>query len=495
MAMADASFSPVSKMELARGEIYREWLGIKCANPSYYGLLSLPELESDSTVIMHAGRRVKRKLRAYQIGPYRKQALDMLAEVGQAVAVLTSPEKKPAYDRELMGRWKSTVEELYRAHCEGAPREPAVLEAWLAACVSRGVPVTRVLPAILRKMRPHLKEWPPHGEHKLGLPISVWIYRDAVILGQCLHVGTLEHRAEAVKHIQKSLGVTEGLARLVAEEVSRSLHLFAHTRFVTRAKRDPEEYLVRLGRRVRRCGGHLGRRADILTAVASLLGLNRKSLDRAIEGLAQPAAEVSAARKAALASKKAAGEAKMAVDWFRFRPQVVMIGLALAVGMAALAVAVLVASGVWNPWGRTEGSPTPEESPVVVAPAEPDTVKPPAPSPLPPSEPVRISPSPPSEADLQGLEDFIKKYPSGKAPGPAGGESQPPSAKPPAQPRPPGSKTPTFFSVPAQRAPDKKGPSGKAPEAGKGTAAPMPPKEPVPPPPPPEPAAQPKEPA
>ncbi|MBM4019103.1 MAG: hypothetical protein FJ288_12370 [Planctomycetes bacterium] len=436
--MLDAPFSPASKMELSREEIYREWLGLKCASPSYYGLLGLPELETDSQVILHAGRRVKRKLRAYQIGPYRKQALDLLAEVGQAVAVLTSPEKKPAYDRELMGRWQAAVTELHHAHCDGAPRQPAVLETWLGACVSRGVPVTRVLPAIVRRLRAQLQDWPPEGGHKVGLPVGLWIYRDAVILGQCLHIGTLDRRVEAVKHVQKTMGVTEGLARVVAEEVSRSLHLFAHARFVGQAKRDPEGYLVRLGRRIRRYGGHLGRRAEVLTTVAALLGLHRKVLERVFERLAEPAPGMSAGRKAAR-------EARLAVRWFQFRPQVVVIGLAVVVGMAALVAAVLVAGGVWDPWPADASRPMPTEPPVGPPAAAADV--------RPTAEPhVRPPLGPATEADLEALRQFIEKYPSGKPP-PATEPEPATPVRPPAKPpkeRPPGVKPPTtFFSVPA----------------------------------------------
>jgi len=461
-------------MELSREEIYREWLAIKCPGPSHYSLLGLPELELDPQVIQHAGRRVKRKLRAYQIGPYRKQALDLLAEVGQAVAVLTSEEKRAAYDRDLRGRWKSAAEELYRAHCDGASPGAPVLETWLGACVARGVPVTRILPAILRRMGATLKGWPPHGDHQLALPVGLWLYRDAVILGQCLHIGTLERRAEAVKHIQKTLGVTEGLARLVAEEVSRSLHLFARSRFVAQAKRDPEAYLVRLGRRVHRYGGHLGRRAEVLVTVAGLLGVPRKGLERVFEQVAEPAARVSAARKAARASRWATGEAKGAVQWFRSRPQVAVVVLALGVGMAVLLLAVLVAGGVWNPWkgeadvtapplaprentgGRTHTGSPPGEAPSLSPPVRgaKEGVARPAEGPLPPV-------AAPTEEELQSLEGFIKKYPSGKAPAPVEGDTPPtPGGK--SLPRRPGGKTPTFFSVPAERAPDKTPP--KAPE-------------------------------
>jgi len=456
-------------MELSREEIYREWLGIKSTTPSYYGLLRVPELESDQQVVLHAGRRVKRKLRAYQIGQYRKQALDLLAEVGQAMVVLTSADKKPAYDRELLTRWKAAIDECYRAHVDGAGRDPGVLEAWLNACVLRGVPVTRLLPAMVRKLGPRFKEWPPHGEHKVGLPVGLWIYRDAVILGQCLHIGRLERRIEAVKHIQKLLGVSEGLARLVAEEVSRSLHIFSRARLPGEAKRDPEGYLVRVGRRIHRYGGHLGRNAEILATIASLLGMHRSVIEKVAERLKQPAGEVSAARKAALASKKAARDARTVVRWLRSRPQVAVVGAAVLAGILVLALAAVVVTGLWNPWGKK------------AVPHKPGTVKAPAfmvtPKMRSPARPAERAAQPqptqsePTPTDL--LQEFIKKYPSAARP-PTEEEPQPPATPPTvaepatagrpgpkqppekAAPRAP-SKAPTsFFSIPAERAPDNK---------------------------------------
>jgi hypothetical protein len=460
--MADIPRSPVSKMELSREEIYREWLGIKCATPSYYGLLGVPELETDQQVILHAGRRVKRKLRAYQIGQYRKQALDLLAEIGQAMVVLTSREKQPPYDRELEARWKKAIEDCYHAHVDGAGRDPGVLEAWLNACVARGVPVTRLLPAMAHKLGVRLKEWPPHGEHKLALPIGLWIYRDAVSLGQCLHVGRLERRVEAVKHVQKLLGVTEGLARLVAEEVSRSLHIFARARFLSEAKRDPEAYLLRVARRIHRYGGHLGKNAEILATIAALLGMHRKVLAQALERLKEPTGEVSRARKATLASKRAAHGAKTVVQWLRARPQRVVVGAAVAAGIAVLALALVVATGLWNPWKGRAVLPRGETEAPAFVPA-PSEARPPvrvqeltAP-PLPATEPA--------PADAEALREFIKKYPSaarppvenGSQPAAGGSPATAPGPTQPAEEKRPGpSKAPTtFFSIPAERAPDK----------------------------------------
>jgi hypothetical protein len=467
--MADAPLSPVSKMELSREEIYREWLRIKSITPSYYGILGVPELETDQQVILHAGRRVKRKLRAYQIGQYRKQALDLLAEVGQAMVVLTSADKKDPYDRELLKRWKAAIDECYRAHVDGAGRDPGVLEAWLNACVLRGVPATRLLPAMVRRLGPRHKEWPPHGEHKVGLPVGLWIYRDAVILGQCLHIGRLERRVEAVKHIQKLLGVTEGLARLVAEEVSRSLHIFSRARLLGEAKRDPEGYLVRVGRRIHRYGGHLGRNAEILATIASLLGMHRKVIEKVAERLKQPAGEVSAARKAALASRKAARDAKTVLQWLRFHPQAAMVVAAVLAGIVVLALAAVVATGLWIPWGK-EATPRPDAAESSASVATPGVQ--PAAHPTDPAARPRLMEGEPAPTDLEALQEFIKKYPSAAQPPPEE-EPQPPAPAPPAvepapkQPpekaRPAPSKTPTFFSVPAERASDKPPPAPPPP--------------------------------
>ena len=105
MADLHTSRNRATQGGVTREEMYREWLGIANPAPSYYGLLGLPELETDDAAVLGAGRRVKRKVRAYQIGLYRKQALDLLAEIGQAVSVLTNARKKKAYDGELMARW------------------------------------------------------------------------------------------------------------------------------------------------------------------------------------------------------------------------------------------------------------------------------------------------------------------------------------------------------------------------------------------------------
>jgi len=406
--------------ELTREEIYREWLGLSTGAPTHYGLLGVPELESDEGAIHHAARRVKRKLRAYQIGLYRKQALEILAEVGQAVSVLTNPEKKRAYDNDLLRGWRKVIEALYQTHCQTAVPEPAAIELWLSACLARGVAVTRLMPRLMRILESRSEDWPPQGEAALPLPISLWIYRDVIILGQCLHVGTLEQRAEAVKQVQKLLAVPEGLARLMVEEVARGLHLFSRTRIVRQAQRRPEEVLLRLARRVRRFGGHVGPRSKVLVAAAMLLGQHKRDLERVLEKVDELPVELSATRLAAMRARRAkekveeagqrARQAKArAREWVASRPQI-LVGLAALVGVAALVLALLIAAGVWRPF-REETTPLPvvERPGPVEPPPKPTAVE---------GDPADAAPpdvvTPELLPGLEDLQNFIKSRLTGQ---------------------------------------------------------------------------------
>jgi hypothetical protein len=464
--MTDVQPSTGGGPQLSREQIYREWLGISYANPTYYGLLGVPELENDSIAILHAGRRVKRKLRAYQIGTYRQQALDLLSDIGQAVSVLTNAEKKRAYDRELFTRWRKDIEDLYRRHCEGKPCDAAVLEAWLRACATGGVPVARLLPVIIRSLGSRLQEWPAHGDHRVGLPVNLWLYRDAVILGQCLHIGSLERRAETVKSVQKILGVSEDLARLMAEGVTRASHLFGETWLSEQAKDSPRAFLVRMGRRIRRYGGRLGRHGTVLAMLAVLVGMNKKSLEEVFERLADAKRQPTAAEAAEEARKRLRQGLRhfhrRAARFFGVPPQVLVIGAAVAAGVAALVVALLVAGGVWQPWS-TAGTlpaalpPIEEKEPVPVLPPPPPVV-----SHIPSPALLPLPSAKPDDAELEALREFIKKYPSGKVTNlpPPGTQEDPVGPAPgpgPGKTRTGNGKAPTtFFSVPAERAPDKK---------------------------------------
>ena len=452
MANLDQSRNRADQGTVPREEMYREWLGIASPAPSYYGLLGLPELETDEAAVLGAGRRVKRKVRAYQIGLYRKQALGLLAEVGQAVSVLTNKKKKKIYDGELMARWKGAVEELYEAHCNGEVKEPGVLEAWLTACRLRGVPVTRLMPYLMQTLTERVGDWPTAGDHDLGLPVNLWIYRDAVVLGQCLHVGSLETRIEAVKQAQKRLAIPEGLARLVAEEVGQAQHLFARTRMVMQGKTDPEGILLRLGRRIQRFGGRLNG-GGVLSAVAGLLGVHEEDLDRAMGRMDERPVALSAGQAAAVAARHARKRLQRIghpAEWVKARPQI-LIALAVVAGVTALLVAVLVVAGVVR-LGQPElsGPASPPSPPPSTGAQTPPSVgvQPPAPSaPLP-----TVGQTPPD-----WLKELRKEFAvGGSTPQPTqpGQPGQPSSPVPPVPRAPNGETLPSevkFFGVKGEK--------------------------------------------
>jgi len=298
------------------------------------------------------------------------------------------------------------------------------------------------------------------------LPVDLWIYRDAVILGQCLSVGSLERRVEAVRGVQKVLGISEGLARLVAEDVARGRHLFGALRLVAQARRDPVGLLVRLGQRVRRYGGHLGRHGTVVIAVATLLGARKEDLRQAIVRLSESAGKQVLRRRRVRVRlmrrwiRRAAGPLwDVAVE----RPEVIVIGLAVVFGLAALVLALLVAGGVWVPWNEEI---QPDVTPAVKTPAESPGVQSQSPSSGQPGlgrgKPGRSTTlpgaSPRSDnVDPEWLREFRQKYPAVK---PAGRPDAKAEADESDEPKP----ATTFFKVPALRAkPPANGGAGKTP--------------------------------
>ena len=392
---------------LSLEDLYRDWLGVTSPSPTYYDLLGVPPLERDATRILQAAREVKRKIRAYQIGRYRKQALDLLSDVGQAVSVLTNAARRQAYDNELLQRWREAIEALYNRHCMDRPHEPETLEAWLIACRESGVPVSRLIPAIMRFLRPQMDSWPARGEHGLNLPKGLWIYRDAVVLGSCLDDIPLERRAEAVKGLQKALGIPEGLARVVAEEVTQESRLLDRMSLVRQAQGDPGGTVLRMGWRIKRLGGRPDQRSKILSSVGALVGLDRRRIRVLLPRLDERPVVLPASRRAALAARTVGRRAHetgrqvrgwlgLAWAWLADRPQL-LVAAAVLSGLVVLVLAVLVVAGVWKPWGpstESKGAP-PIESP-----------PPPMGLPAPPEGPAE---SPPS--DLEEWKEFMKKYP------------------------------------------------------------------------------------
>jgi hypothetical protein len=390
--------------EMSREDLYRDWLGVESPSPTYYDLLGVPPLERDATLILQAGREVKRKIRAYQIGRYRKQALDLLSDVGQAVSVLTNAAKRRSYDNDLLRVWRQAIEDLYNQHCADRPHEPETLEAWLVACRESGVPVSRLIPAIMRYLRPQMDSWPARGEHGLNLPKGLWIYRDAVVLGSCLDDIPLDRRAEAVKNLQKALGIPEGLARVVAEEITQESRLLDRMPLVRQAQGDPEGTFLRMGWRLKRLGGRPEQRSKILSAVGALVGLDRRRIRVLLPRLEERPAVLPASRRAVLVARTVSRRARetgrqvreqgsLAGEWLSDRPHL-LVAAAILGGLLVLLLAVLVVAGVWKPWG-----PSTESESV-----------PPIESPPPPTVPTEV----PRESPPSGWEEwkeFSKKYP------------------------------------------------------------------------------------
>jgi len=424
--------------ERPRAEILREVLGIETPEPSYYGLLGLPELETDEKAVLQAGRRVKRKVRAYQLGLYRKQALGLLAEIGQAVSTLTNPGKRRVYDNALVGRWRKEAEALIREHFGQGERTAEAMAAWLTGCRDRGIPVARLMPYLMRRVMSQAEGWPAVGLHQLPMPVALWTYRDVVALGQALEVGSLQKRVESVKKAQRMLGIPQGAALLVAEEIGRSVHLFGELRFVRQARDAPGLTLLRLGRRIRRYGGEVGE-GKVLAAVARVLGKTKKDLDQALARMDEPIIEVprrpAAKRAARLASQgvrtlggRLGAAPAAAVHWVADRPQV-LVPVAVVAGILSLLLAVLVVVGVvqlYRPEESGTGTETAVGGPAHGAgaqktpAAEPGTAEGPV---EPPPEPstagsALTAPGPnASGSPPDWLKRFRKKYPaSGPAP-------------------------------------------------------------------------------
>jgi len=424
--------------ELPRDEMLREWLGVETAEPSHYGLLGVPELETDEKAILEAARRVKRKVRAYQIGLYRKQALGLLAEVGQAVSTLTNPQKKRVYDNGLMAGWREQAEALAREHLAEGDRSAQTLEAWLGACRERRIPVTRLMPYLMKRAMVRVPDWPKVGVHEVPVPVALWTYRDVAVLGQCLKSGTLEKRVDAVKKAQRMLAVPPTAARLVAEEVGRAVDAFSRLRLVRQAQDDPEQTLLRFGRRIRRYGGELGK-GKVLAAAARVLGKTKADLDEALTRIDEPVADMSRGRVAARAARRAstrvrgagerlAGAPSAVVEWVADRPQI-LLPMAVVAGLVSLVLAVLSLVGAVKLW-QPDQPAAPDGMPAAVPGVTAEKPEPQTPDsgqatvlPLQPN--VQPFPEPVPEGPPDWLEQFRKKYPATRPPAPK--TEEPPS--------------------------------------------------------------------
>ncbi|HVA47231.1 MAG TPA: hypothetical protein VNH11_12760 [Pirellulales bacterium] len=91
---------------------YRDWLGVESpsATPSYYDLLGLPPLESDTAKIAAAFQRQSQRLSPHLSGGDSDAAQRLLAELAEARMTLLTPTAKRAYDQALASRYQSSPE-------------------------------------------------------------------------------------------------------------------------------------------------------------------------------------------------------------------------------------------------------------------------------------------------------------------------------------------------------------------------------------------------
>jgi len=328
---------------------YRDWLGLKTLErpPSYYALLGLAELENNPHAISESSRQLKKTVRAYQIGQYRTQALALMTEIGQAVDTLTDPRKKAAYDRRRIGR----LLELAQANFPQAELERPLDEVfadWLARCDTVGLPVPQLLPELMKWCLSRPFTWPARGPHDVPLPLGLWIYFEAAVIGQCVERSPLEQRVRAVKRTQASFGISAELSRIINLDIARRPESFAGSTLVGMAADAPRDLMQTWVDRLAASGIVLDDASPTYAAVAFLLGL----ADPEGRPIAEPVRPrtVQAARPSWVRRTVDAGcdLADRLRDWAAANPHIVRslwIALAIAVGAIVLLLAALVLLG------------------------------------------------------------------------------------------------------------------------------------------------------
>lgn len=90
---------------------YHKWFGIPSWEQpaNHYRLLGLTLFESDADVIETAGDQRMAHLRTFQVGAHAADCQKLLNEIAAARLCLLTPERKSAYDDELMRRQKSAL--------------------------------------------------------------------------------------------------------------------------------------------------------------------------------------------------------------------------------------------------------------------------------------------------------------------------------------------------------------------------------------------------
>jgi hypothetical protein len=336
---------------------YRDWLGIMTPErpPSPYQLLGLGELETSQKVVAEAARATKKTVRAYQIGQYRAEALALMTEIGQAADLLTNHEKKAAYD----GQRRRRLLDLAKANFPQAELSrplDEVFAEWLGQCDKAGLPVSRLLPDLMKWCLERPFAWPARGSLGAPLPVGLWVYLDAAVVGQCVAPGPLEARVRAVKQLQALLGVSVPLSRIINLDIVRRPDSFAETDVVRMAADQPralmQAWIDRLAVAGRGKGVALDTDSPAYRAMALLLGFvdeNGSPIDEPVRPQTIEADRPSAlAEMAAGLSDRAAAVLDSFRRWAGGQPQLAMalkIALAIAGGVILLILLLLLLAG------------------------------------------------------------------------------------------------------------------------------------------------------
>ncbi len=253
---------------------YLAWLGVKTAErpPSCYALLGLRELENDPSAIAAAARQARKTVRAYQIGKYRKEALAVLREIGEAAEVLLNREKKTAYDQERLRFATAAAKAAFTPPVPGRPPEEALAQ-WLARAEQAGLPTLMLLPDLMRWCLEQPTAWPALGPGNVPLPLGLWIYFETAVVGQCVERRSLDLRVAAVKRLQQLFGISEQLSRIINLDIGRRPQAFAESDVVVLAAERPRELMQQWLDRLALRHVDLTPDSKIYTALAQLLGL------------------------------------------------------------------------------------------------------------------------------------------------------------------------------------------------------------------------------